>query len=230
SIDTPLHAFLPFRHVDHLHPDAVIALAAAKDGEKVTRELYGDEVGWLAWQRPGFDLGLELRDACRKNPKLKGIVLQNHGLINWAESSKGCYELSLALINKALEFLARKSSGVAFGGVKQAARSPVERRAFVAVLMPALRGRVSKDARKVGHFDDDADVLEFVGSNDAARLCRIGTSCPDHFLRTKIEPLHLDVSATTKPADVLAEIDPLLGDYTARYRAYYDHCKDQDSP
>jgi rhamnulose-1-phosphate aldolase/alcohol dehydrogenase len=248
SIDTPLHAFLPFRHVDHLHPDAVIALAAAKDGEKVTRELYGDEVGWLPWQRPGFDLGLKLRDACRRNPKLKGIVLQNHGLISWAETSKGCYELALALIDRALEFFDRKGTAVAFGGAKRAARPAADRRAFVAALAPALRGRLSKEQRKVGHFDDSDDVLEFVGSKEAARLCRIGTSCPDHFLRTKIEPLYVgvggvegvagsavsgerwEVDASTKPADVLARLDPLLEDYVARYRNYYDRCRAPDSP
>jgi rhamnulose-1-phosphate aldolase/alcohol dehydrogenase len=230
SIDTPLHAFLPFRHVDHLHPDAVIALAAAKDGERATREIYGDEVGWLPWQRPGFDLGLALRDACRKNPKLKGIVLQNHGLISWADTSKGCYELSLDLINRALDYLERKSAGAAFGGAKVAARAPAERRAFVAALMPALRGKLSKEARKVGHFDDCDDVLEFAGSKDAARLCAIGTSCPDHFLRTKIEPLLLEVGATTTPADVLAAVDAKLADYVARYRAYHERCKVADSP
>jgi rhamnulose-1-phosphate aldolase/alcohol dehydrogenase len=230
SIDTPLHAFLPFRHVDHLHPDAVIALAAAKDGERATREIYGDEVGWLPWQRPGFDLGLRLRDACRKNPKLKGIVLQNHGLISWADTSKGCYELSLALVNRALDYLERKSASVAFGGEKVASRDPIERRAFVAALMPALRGKLSKEARKVGHFDDSDDVLEFAGSKDAARLCAVGTSCPDHFLRTKIEPLLLEVGATTTPADVLASVDPKLADYVARYRAYHERCKVADSP
>lgn len=228
SIDTPLHAFLPFRHVDHLHPDAVIALAAAKDGEKVTRELYGDEVGWLPWQRPGFDLGLKLRDACRKNPKLKGIVLQNHGLISWAETSKGCYELALALINRALDFFERKGTAVAFGGAKAAARPAAERRAFVAALAPALRGKLSREQRKVGHFDDSEDALEFVGSKESSRLCRIGTSCPDHFLRTKIEPLY--VEGATNPGDVLTRIDPLLDDYVARYRAYYERCRVPDSP
>ena len=230
SIDTPLHAFLPFRHVDHLHPDAVIALAAAKEGEKATRELYGDEVGWLPWQRPGFDLGLKLRDACKRNPKLKGIVLQNHGLISWAETSKGCYELSLSLINRALEYLGRKATSAAFGGARTPARNAAERRAFVAALAPALRGRLSKEQRRVGHFDDSADVLEFVGSKDASRLCRVGTSCPDHFLRTKIEPLYLETDAATKPADLLAKLDPLLDDYVARYRAYHERCKEKDSP
>jgi rhamnose utilization protein RhaD (predicted bifunctional aldolase and dehydrogenase) len=167
SIDTPLHAFLPFRHVDHLHPDAVIALAAAKDGERATREIYGDEVGWLPWQRPGFDLGLRLRDACRKNSKLKGIVLQNHGLISWADTSKGCYELSLALINQALDYLERKSASVAFGGEKVASRDPIERRDFVAALMPALRGncrrrRARSATRRLRRR------AEFAGSKDAA--------------------------------------------------------------
>ncbi|HET6162718.1 MAG TPA: bifunctional rhamnulose-1-phosphate aldolase/short-chain dehydrogenase [Planctomycetota bacterium] len=230
SIDTPLHAFLPFRHVDHLHPDAVIALAAAQDGERATREIYGEEVGWLPWQRPGFDLGLKLREACRKNPRLQGIVLQNHGLIHWAETSKACYELALVLINRAIEYFDRKPAAAAFGGVQVAARGPAERRAFVAALMPALRGRLSKEARKVAHFDDSDDVLEFAGSKDAARLCAIGTSCPDHFLRTKIEPLLLEVGATTTPADVLAAVDPKLGDYVARYLAYYERCRRPDSP
>src|SRR5262249_43714395 len=230
SIDTPPHAFPPWRHVDHLHPDAVIALAAAKDGERATREIYGDEVGWLPWQRPGFDLGLKLRDASRKSPKLKGIVLQNHGLIHWAETSKGCYELALALINRAIEYFERKPAGAAFGGVQVAARTPAERRAFVAALMPELRGRLSREQRKVAHFDDSDDVLESAGSKDAARLCRVGTSCPDHFLRTKIEPLRLDVNATSTPADVLAAVDPLLDDYVARYRAYHERCRTADSP
>jgi rhamnulose-1-phosphate aldolase/alcohol dehydrogenase len=242
SIDTPLHAFVPFKHVDHMHPDAVIAIATAKDGEKVVRELYGDRVGWIPWQRPGFDLGLKIRDAIRRQPKLQGLVLAGHGLINWSESSKGCYELSLALINQAIEFLARRSKpkspaptpspspSHAFGGAKVAARSPADRRAFVAAIAPELRGKLSKEQRKVGHFDDGDDVLEFTASHDAARLCAIGTSCPDHFLRTKIQPLLLPVDATTKPAELLAKVDALLDRYTADYRAYHERCRAPDSP
>ncbi len=229
SIDTPLHAFVPFRHVDHLHPDSVIAIATAKDGEKVARELWGERIGWLPWQRPGFDLGLKLRDACRKNPKLQGVVLAGHGLINWADGSKACYELSLALIQQAIEYLGRRTT-VAFGGPKSSARSADERRVFVAALAPELRGKLSREQRKVGHFDDSPDVVEFASSHDAERLCAIGTSCPDHFLRTKIRPLLAPVDARTRPDELLARLDPLLAGFVADYRAYHDRCKEPDSP
>jgi rhamnulose-1-phosphate aldolase/alcohol dehydrogenase len=230
SIDTPLHAFVPFRHVDHLHPDAVIAIATSKDGEKATRELWGDRIGWLSWQRPGFDLGLRIRDALSKNPKLQGLVLAGHGLIDWAETSKGCYELSLRLINQAIEFLEKRRATVAFGGAKLPARPPAERRAFVAALAPELRGKLSAQQRKVGHFDDSPEALEFASSKDAARLCAIGTSCPDHFLRTKIHPLLLPVEEATKPADVVAATDALFAQYVAAYRAYHERCREKDSP
>ena len=230
SIDTPLHAFVPHRHADHLHPDAVIAIAAAKDGERITRELWGDRIGWMPWQRPGFDLGLRLRDACRRNPRLQGVVLAGHGLIDWADTAKGCYELSLALVNQAIAFLDRRVGTAAFGGPRAGARTREERRAFVAAAAPALRGLLSKEQRKVGHLDDTPDVLEFASSRDAERLCAIGTSCPDHFLRTKIRPLLLPVSATTTPDELLAGVEPRLDGYVADYRAYWERCRGPDSP
>ncbi|MBL8843147.1 MAG: bifunctional rhamnulose-1-phosphate aldolase/short-chain dehydrogenase [Planctomycetes bacterium] len=229
SIDTPLHAFVPFRHVDHMHPDAVIAIATAADGEAVTKQVWGGRVGWIGWQRPGFDLGLKIRAALRANPKLEGCVLQNHGLIHWADTSKACYERALELVNAAIEFLARKPVHL-FGGPKVSARTTEERRAFVAALAPALRGKLSRLQRKVGHLDDTREVLDFVSSKEAARLAAIGTSCPDHFLRTKIWPLHVAMDATTTPEALAARLDPLLDAYVARYRAYWEACKRPDSP
>lgn len=229
SIDTPLHAFVPFRHVDHMHPDAVIAIATAEDGEAVTREVWGGRVGWIAWQRPGFDLGLRIRAALRANPQLEGCVLQNHGLIHWADSSKACYERALALVNAAIAFLERKPTHL-FGGPQVSGRTTKERRAFVAALAPELRGKLSLEQRKVGHLDDCREVLDFVSSKQCERLAAIGTSCPDHFLRTKIWPLRVPMDATTTPAELTARIDPLLVQYVAKYRAYWEACRKPDSP
>ncbi len=229
SIDTPLHAFVPFRHVDHLHPDAVIAIATAKDGARITKELWGERIGWMPWRRPGFDLGLAIRDAIRAQPKLEGLVLAGHGLINWADTAKGCYELSLVLINQAIDYLGRRKV-VAFGGPKVSPRTAEERRAFVAAIAADLRGKLGREARKVGHFIDTPEVLEFASSKDAARLCAIGTSCPDHFLRTKIRPLHVPMDASTTPVGLLELLDPLLAEYVAGYFAYYERCKAADSP
>ncbi|MBM4016072.1 MAG: bifunctional rhamnulose-1-phosphate aldolase/short-chain dehydrogenase [Planctomycetes bacterium] len=229
SIDTPLHAFVPFRHVDHMHPDAVIAIATAADGEAVTREVWGGRVGWIGWQRPGFDLGLKIRAALRANPQLEGCVLQNHGLIHWADSSKACYERALALVNAAIAWLERKPAHL-FGGPKVSARTHEERRAFVAALAPELRGRLSRQQRKVGHLDDSREVLDFVSSQWCERLAAIGTSCPDHFLRTKIWPLRVELDATTTPQQLVARLDPLLDGYVAKYRAYWEACRKPDSP
>ncbi len=229
SIDTPLHAFVPHRHVDHLHPDSVIAIAAAKEGEAITRELWGDRIAWLSWQRPGFDLGLRIRDALRARPGLEGAILAGHGLIHWSDTSKGCYDKALELINDAIAFLAKRPRHL-FGGPKVSARTTEERHAFVAALTPALRGRLSREQRKVGHFDGTREVVDFVSSKEAARLCAIGTSCPDHFLRTKIRPLHVDMDATTTPTQLAARLDPLLDAYVADYRAYWERCKRPDSP
>ncbi len=232
SIDTPLHGFLPYRHVDHLHPDAVIAIATAEDGERLTREIFGGELGWLPWQRPGFDLGLRLRDAVSAQPDLRGIILGGHGVISWAESSKACYLNSLHIINVAAAHLAEReaSTSVAFGGPLVESRPADARNGFVAELLPALRGKLSTDELKVAHFTDAPDVLEFVNSARAAELARVGTSCPDHFMRTKIRPLFIDGAARGDAAAVTGELDGLLAAYAEDYRSYYERCRAPDSP
>jgi rhamnulose-1-phosphate aldolase/alcohol dehydrogenase len=230
SIDTPLHAFVPHAHVDHMHPDAVIAIAAARDGERLTREIWGGKVGWIPWQRPGFDLGLALGAACKAHPEYQGLVLGGHGLFTWGASSRECYESTLATIRKAAEFLAKRASRAPFGGPARASLAAAERRAFVAGFAPHLRGRLSAGVRKVAHFDDSEDVLAFVDSRRAAELAELGTSCPDHFLRTKIRPLVLAESVLTKSAGWEAELDAALEAYRARYRDYHERCKRPVSP
>jgi rhamnulose-1-phosphate aldolase/alcohol dehydrogenase len=232
SIDTPLHAFIPFRHVDHSHPNAVIAIAAASNGEQLTKAIYGDEVAWLGWQRPGFDLGLALQQTIAAKPGIVGIVLGGHGLINWADDDKECYELSLTLIEKAARFLAENDlGGAAFGGAKYANPADDEREALLADVLPRLRGLVSQENRFISTVQYDAEILCFVNSIDAARLAELGTSCPDHFLRTKIKPLYADWDPQAEDADAL--IGKLAGGierYRADYSAYYEACKHPDSP
>ena len=192
SIDTPLHAMLPFAHVDHVHPDSVIAIAAARRSEALTREVFGAELGWLPWQRPGFDLGLRLRDAVLANPKIRGVVLAGHGLITWGDTSKACYRNTIDTIRRAEGWLAERiGTTPAFGGARVASRPAEGRSAIASQLMPVLRGHLSGAQRKVGHFADNAQVLEFVGAQRFEELANLGTSCPDHFLRTKIRPLVL---------------------------------------
>ena len=232
SIDTPLHAFIPFRHVDHTHPNAVIAIAASRDGQQLTREIYGDAVAWVDWQRPGFDLGLVLGETIAANPDCVGIVLGGHGLINWADDDKACYDLSLTLIEQAARHLADKDLGsAAFGGAKYDNISEGERQALMAEILPHLRGMVSQENRFIGTLQYDADSLSFVNSVDAARLAELGTSCPDHFLRTKIKPLYVDWDPAGK--DSAALLDKLrdgIVRYRLDYAAYYEACKRPDSP
>lgn len=227
SIDTPLHAFLPFAHVDHLHPDSVTALAASSNGEAATQEVYGGAVGWIGWKRPGFDLGLRLRDTVAANPGLRGVVMAGHGLICWGNSAKACYDNSIDLIARAAEYLnARLAKGAAFGG-NVVAPLPAEARARIAAqLMPRLRGLMSGERPKVGHFSDDGEVLEFAGSRDFLRLAAIGTSCPDHFLRTKIAPLPLDPARIGDDA----YLTQAIVDYRAGYAAYYQRCVQPGDP
>ncbi|MEI9885850.1 MAG: bifunctional rhamnulose-1-phosphate aldolase/short-chain dehydrogenase [Rhizomicrobium sp.] len=218
SIDTPLHAFLPFADVDHVHPDAVIALAASSNGAEVTETIYGKDVGWLPWKRPGFDLGLRLRDYAARRPGLRGIVLQNHGLICWGGDSKSCYLNTIDLIARAARYLNEKSAGKpAFGGELVAPLAPAARAAAAAKLMPRLRAAMSGKKHKVGHFSDDAEIMEFVGSRDFARLAALGTSCPDHFLRTKIEPLVLDPARVDDDAYLAQSMEA----YRAAHAAYH---------
>ncbi|WP_249138321.1 bifunctional rhamnulose-1-phosphate aldolase/short-chain dehydrogenase [Phenylobacterium montanum] len=218
SIDTPLHAYLPFAHVDHVHPDAVIALAASSGGEAATREIWGGEVGWMPWKRPGFDLGLTLRDYVAKNPGLRGVMLAGHGVICWGDSAEACYDNTIDLIAKAAAYLNQAMAGKpAFGGEAVAPLPPEQRQSVAAGLMPRLRGLMSGDRAKVGHFTHARETLEFVCSAEFRALAAVGTSCPDHFLRTKIAPLTLDPEQVGDD-DYLAKA---LADYRKAYAAYY---------
>ncbi|MFS8046349.1 bifunctional rhamnulose-1-phosphate aldolase/short-chain dehydrogenase [Rhizobium sp. BR 314] len=232
SIDTPLHGFVPFAHVDHMHPDAIIAIAAAKNSRELTREIFGDEIGWLPWRRPGFQLGLDLEAFVKAHPNAKGVVLESHGLFTWADDAKTCYELTLAIINKAIEWFAAKTEGkTAFGGAVVESLPLAERRAIAARLMPEIRGRIGKAERKLGDFDDQGAVLEFVNSKNLRPLGALGTSCPDHFLRTKIRPLIVDFDPEKPDVDaVIAGLDKALEDYRADYARYYNGCKHDNSP
>ncbi|HWQ12910.1 MAG TPA: bifunctional rhamnulose-1-phosphate aldolase/short-chain dehydrogenase [Roseiflexaceae bacterium] len=232
SIDTPLHGFVPARHVDHTHPNAVIAIAAARDGERLTREIYGDEVLWLPWQRPGFDLGLRLQQLCAAHPQARGVVLGGHGLINWADDGRACYELTLSLIERAARFLDAHDRGErTFGGPRYAALGRDARRALLAELLPWLRGRLGAASRWIATFQDDEATLRFVNSADAPRLAELGTSCPDHFLRTKIKPLYVDWDPQAEDTAALrAKLEDGLAAYRADYAAYYEHHRRPDSP
>ncbi len=225
SIDTPLHAFLPYAHIDHMHPDAVIALAAATGGEAATRKIFDGELGWIGWQRPGFNLALKLREAVRAKPDLRGLVLAGHGLISWGETAEACYENTLDLIRRAAAHLNKRlGEAPAFGGSIVDPLPPGERKAAAAKLLPRLRAQAG---RKIGHFDDATEVLEFVGSQDATRLAEIGTSCPDHFLRTKIWPLMIDGGRLGSDDSYLAGA---FEAYRRKYAAYYARCTSKDSP
>ncbi|MCB1336003.1 MAG: bifunctional rhamnulose-1-phosphate aldolase/short-chain dehydrogenase [Maritimibacter sp.] len=232
SIDTPLHAYVPRRHVDHMHPDAVIAIAAAANSQDLTAEIFGGEIGWLPWKRPGYELGLWLERFCLENPAAKGVVLESHGLFTWADDAKECYELTLATIQKAQDWFAARTSGKpAFGGAKHVSLPPEARRAVAAKLMPAIRGMVSGQHHMVGHFDDQPAVLDFVNSQELDALAALGTSCPDHFLRTKIRPLVVafDPEANNLGA-VIEGLPAQVAAYREDYAAYYARCKHDNSP
>ena len=235
SIDTPLHGLLPFKHIDHLHPDALIAVAAAKDSEKITKEIWGDTMGWVPWQRPGFDLGLQLEKCLNDNPGIRGIVLGSHGLFTWGDTSYECYINSLEVIETASEYIAKKieENGQVFGGQKVESLPADERKNKAAQLMPLLRGLASSESRMVGHFTDSDVVLEYINSNDLERLAPLGTSCPDHFLRTKIQPLVLTLDKNEDLSDskaILEKLTPLFEQYRQEYKEYYETCKHPNSP
>ncbi|MCA9836105.1 MAG: bifunctional rhamnulose-1-phosphate aldolase/short-chain dehydrogenase [Trueperaceae bacterium] len=232
SIDTPLHGFIPFKHVDHTHPNAAIAVAASKDSKELSQKIYGDEVGWVKWQRPGFDLGLVMRDELKKNPKLKGLIMGQHGLINWADDDKECYELSLELIEKAARYIEDKDKGdTTFGGQKYKSLSEETRNALLVELLPKLRGMVSQQNKFIGTIEAREAILEFVNSHDALRLAELGTSCPDHFLRTKIKPLYVDWNPQAEDlASLVSKLEAGLERYRKDYAAYYEACKHPDSP
>ena len=245
SIDTALHGFLPFRHIDHLHPDASIAIAAAKDGENITKELFGGTIGWVRWQKPGFELGLMLKQCLDENPGIRGIMLGSHGLFTWGDTAYESYINTLQVIEKCAQYLEEnyaKSRDI-FGGQKLVALAKKDRLRQAAALAPVLRGFCSSaDIRTngsegqfsmIGHFSDDERVLEFINSNDLSRLAPMGTSCPDHFLRTKISPMILplepgeELSSTT---ELKARLTPVFDAYREMYRSYYEECRHPDSP
>ncbi|UZR97282.1 bifunctional aldolase/short-chain dehydrogenase [Chondrinema litorale] len=234
SIDTPLHGFLPFKHIDHLHPDALIAIAASKDSKKITDELFEGTMGWVPWQRPGFDLGLKLAACLEENPGIRGIVLENHGLFTWGDTAYECYINSLEVIEKASSYLEESIKGKpVFGGTVIESLKPENRKAQASSIAPLLRGLCSSENRMVGHFTDSDRVLEFINSKDLDKLAPMGTSCPDHFLRTKIRPLVLNFAADEDLSDANAikeKLTPLFEDYRAYYKEYYDSHKRDNSP
>ncbi len=235
SIDTPLHGLLPFAHIDHLHPDALIAVAAAEDSEKVTKEIWGDAMGWVPWQRPGFDLGLQLEKCLNDNPGIRGIVLGSHGLFTWGDTSLECYLNSLEVIEMASEYIENKvkEQGSVFGGEKIQSQPANKRKSQSTQLMPLLRGLCSSEKKMIGHFTDSDVVLQFINSNDLDRLAPMGTSCPDHFLRTKIQPLVLALAPDedlSDSANILEKLKPAFESYRAEYAKYYETCKKSNSP
>lgn len=235
SIDTPLHGFLPFKHIDHLHPDAAIAIAAAKDGKKITQELFNGTIGWVDWQRPGFDLGLKLKQCLDENPGIRGIMLGSHGLFTWGDTAYESYINTLEVIERCAQYLEDNygKKRPVFGGSKREALPAADRRAKAAQLAPVLRGFCSSNIKMLGHFTDDERVLQFINSNDLDRLAPLGTSCPDHFLRTKISPLVLDLGTDADLSDVKAvkeKLAPQFEAYRKMYTAYYETCKHPNSP
>ncbi len=232
SIDTPLHSFIPAKHVDHMHPNSVIAIAASRGSRELTQKIFGDEISWTPWLRPGFELGLELERMCKANPNLKGIVMSQHGLINWAEGNKECYDLTLRLVEKAAQYIERHDKGEkTFGGAKYQTLPEAERNRALYEILPWLRGQVSAAKRFIGTVQSDAAILRFVNSHDAARLAELGTSCPDHFLRTKIKPLYVDWNPQSENVAALqSKLAAGLEQYRKDYAAYYEQCKRPDSP
>jgi rhamnulose-1-phosphate aldolase/alcohol dehydrogenase len=232
SIDTPLHSFIPYKFVDHTHPVPVIAIATADNGKELMREIYGDEVEWVDWMRPGFELGLKLQQVIEKNPGIRGIILGGHGLINWANNDKECYQLSLELINKSAEYLAQYEKGEdSFGGTEIDSLPKKERRETLVQILPYIRGKISQEKRFIGTVQDDETTLQFINSEDAPRLAELGTSCPDHFLRTKIKPLYVDWNPQKEDIDELkTKIDSGLEQYRNDYADYYNNHSDEDSP
>ena len=243
SIDTALHGFLPFKHIDHLHPDAAIAIAAAKDGKQITKDLFGGKIGWVPWQKPGFDLGLQLKQCLDENPGIIGIMLGSHGLFTWGNTAYESYINTLEVIEKCADYLQANIGKKApvFGGKKLESLPEEGRLSQAASLAPILRGLCSRGGANsplgvggmIGHFTDDARVLEYINSNDLDRLAPLGTSCPDHFLRTKISPLVLDIAAGDDLSDVeaiKAKLAPQFEAYRAMYTEYYNTCKHPNSP
>ena len=236
SIDTPLHSFLPGKFVDHMHPNAIIAIAASQNCEKLTKEIFGGAMAYVPWMRPGFELGLAMQKIAREQPAVRAIMMGQHGFISWADDDKQCYTLTLDLIEKAAAFIEQKyqakgGDAAAFGGAKYTALPSEKRQATFAAILPWLRGQVSKEKRFIGTVQDDERILRFVNSKDAPRLAELGTSCPDHFLRTKIKPLYVDWNPQTEDvASLKTKLTSGLVQYRKDYEAYYAKCRHANSP
>jgi rhamnulose-1-phosphate aldolase/alcohol dehydrogenase len=236
SIDTPLHAFVPGRHVDHMHPNAIISIAASRRCEELTQEIFGGEMAYVPWMRPGFELGLAMQEVAARNPSTRAIMMGQHGFIAWADDDKECYTQTLDFIEKASAYIEEKyaakgGDAAAFGGQKYTTLSQEDRHAVLAAILPWLRGQVSQFKRFVGTVQDDEKILRFVCSHDASRLAELGTSCPDHFLRTKIKPLYVDW--TPQAGDIAGlkqNLSAGLEQYRKDYAAYYEACKHANSP
>ena len=231
SIDTPLHAFVPKLHVDHMHPDAIIAIAASKNSKALTEQIFGSDIGWLPWKRPGFELGLWLEKFCLENPNARGLILESHGLFTWGDTAAESYATTLEIISKAMTWFDTEIKGPVFGGTAVPTLALDERRKVAERLMPVIRGMISGSERKLGHFDDSDAVLEFVSSHNLKTLAALGTSCPDHFLRTKICPLVVDFNPAEPDIDkTIAGLGSAVEAYRQGYSAYYERCKHPDSP
>ena len=236
SIDTPLHSFLPGKHVDHMHPNAIISIAASKNCEKLTKEIFGGTMAYVPWMRPGFELGLAMQSISKEHPDLKAIMMGQHGFISWDDDEKVCYTRTLEFIEKAALFIeknyaAKGGHATAFGGAKHQTLPEAQRHVAFAAVLPWLRGQVSQHNRFIGTIQDDEAILRFVNSKDAARLAELGTSCPDHFLRTKIKPLYVDWDAAKGDVNELkALLASGLTKYREDYSGYYNRCKHANSP
>ena len=236
SIDTTLHSFLPGRHVDHMHPNAIIAIAASANCAKLTQEIFGGAMAYVPWMRPGFELGLAMQKIAKDHPQTRAIMMGQHGFISWADDDKQCYTDTLNFIEQAAacieqKYAAKGGDAAAFGGAKYSTLSPDQRRAALVAILPWLRGQVSQQKRFIGTVQDDEKILRFVNSKDAPRLAELGTSCPDHFLRTKIKPLYVDWNPQTEDAGALKKkLAAGLDAYRQDYAAYYARCKHANSP
>ncbi|MEH1168708.1 bifunctional rhamnulose-1-phosphate aldolase/short-chain dehydrogenase [Micromonospora sp. CPCC 205539] len=232
SIDTAMHGLVDAAHVDHLHPDAGIAIAAAADGPELTKEIFGDRVQWIPWRRPGFQLGVDIAAVARANPQAIGVILGGHGITAWGATSEECERNSLEIIRAAQAYLDERGRAEPFGPVVDGYQPlpTEERRRRAAELFPVLRGLASTDRPQVGHFTDSDVVLDFVAREKHPALAALGTSCPDHFLRTKVRPMVLDLPPTAGIDDVTARLRELHTAYRDDYRAYYERHADPDSP
>jgi len=232
SIDTAIHGLIESAHVDHLHPDSGIALATAADGEALTRRCFGDRVAWVDWRRPGFQLGLDMALLRHTNPAAIGAILGGHGITAWGDTSAECEARSLEIIKTAEQFIAGNGRAEPFGAVVPGygPLAEAERHVRAAALLPSIRGLASTDRLQVGHFTDSQVVLDFVSRAEHPRLAALGTSCPDHFLRTKVRPMVLDLPPTAELAEAIARLAELHQAYRADYRAYYERHATSDSP